>query len=58
MVYPPSTVLKVFSIVWIQLKKEKDEKEEKEKHFNKNLDNFGDHLKFMVQNVKNLQSKV
>lgn len=38
-------------------KKEKDEKEEKEKHFNKNLDDFGDHLESVVQNLKNIQSK-
>jgi len=41
-----------------ELKKEKAENEEKEKRLKKNLDDFGDHLASMVQNVHNHQSKL
>ena len=39
-------------------KKEKAENEEKEKHLKKNLDDLGDHLASMVQNVHDLPSKL
>ena len=41
-----------------KLKKEKAKNEEKEKRLKKNLDDLGDHLAFMVQNVHDLQSKL
>ena len=41
-----------------ELNKEKAENEEKEKRLKKNLDDLGDHLAFMVQNVHDLQSKL
>ena len=41
-----------------ELKKEKAEKEEKEKCLKKNLDDLGDHLASVVQNVHDLQSKL
>ena len=37
-----------------ELKKEKDKNEEKEKRLKKNLDDLGDHLASMVQNVHDL----
>ena len=40
-----------------ELKKEKAENEEK-KRLKKNLDDLGDHLASMVQNVHDLQSKL
>ena len=39
-----------------EVKKEKAENEEKEKSLKKNLDDLGDHLESMVQNVHDLQS--
>ena len=39
-------------------KKEKAENEEKEKRLKKNLDDLGDQLASMVQNVHDLQSKL
>ena len=41
-----------------ELKKEKAENKEKEKHFKKNVDDLGDHLASVVQNVHDLQSKL
>jgi len=41
-----------------ELKKEKAENEEKEKRLKKNLDDLGDHLASMVQNVHDLPSKL
>ena len=41
-----------------ELKKEKAKNEEKEKHLKKNLDDLGNHLASMVQNVHDLQSKL
>ena len=41
-----------------ELKKEKAKNEEKEKHFKKNVDDLGDHLASVVQNVHDLQSKL
>ena len=41
-----------------ELKKEKAENEEKEKRLKKNLDDLGDHLASVVQNVHDLQSKL
>ena len=41
-----------------ELKKEKAEKEEKEKCLKKNLDDLGDQLVSVVQNVHDLQSKL
>ena len=41
-----------------ELKKEKTENEEKEKRLKKNLDDLGDQLASMVQNVRDLQSKL
>ena len=41
-----------------ELKKEKAENEEKEKRLKKNLDDLGDQLASVVQNVHDLQSKL
>ena len=41
-----------------ELKKEKAENEEKEKRLKKNLDDLGDQLVSVVQNVHDLQSKL
>ncbi|CAD6256075.1 unnamed protein product [Miscanthus lutarioriparius] len=41
-----------------ELKKEKAENEEKEKCLKKNLDDLGDQLASVVQNVHDLQSKL
>jgi len=41
-----------------KLKKEKAENEEKEKRLKKNLDDLGDQLASMVQNVHDLQNKL
>ncbi|CAD6204572.1 unnamed protein product [Miscanthus lutarioriparius] len=41
-----------------ELRKEKAKNEEKEKRLKKNLDDLGDHLASMVQNVHDLQSKL
>ena len=41
-----------------ELKKEKAENKEKEKRLKKNLDDLGDHLASMVQNVHDLPSKL
>ena len=41
-----------------ELKKEKAKNEEKEKRLKKNLDDLGDQLASMVQNVRDLQSKL
>ena len=41
-----------------ELKKEKAKNEEKEKRLKKNLDDLGDQLASVVQNVHDLQSKL
>ena len=41
-----------------ELKKEKAENEEKEKRLKKNMDDLGDHVVPVVQNVHDLQSKL